>query len=70
MLEGLRQAMPDVVVDRCRDHGVPDEAVEAVAFSLMGRNAVLGLPNHLPACTGASRSAVLGERAPGADGRV
>jgi len=70
MLDALRGALPGVAVDRCRDHGVPDEAVEAVAFSLMGRNAVLGLPNHLPACTGASRAAVLGERVPGADGRV
>ncbi len=32
-----------------------------MAFSLMGRNALLGVPNHLPRCTGASRAAVLGE---------
>ena len=70
MLEGLQSVLPDVRVERCRDHGVPDEAVEAIAFSLMGRNAVLGLPNHLPACTGAARAAVLGERVPGADGQV
>ena len=70
MLDALSAALPGVVVDRCRDHGVPDEGVEAIAFSLMGRNAVLGLSNHLPACTGAARAAVLGERVPGADGRV
>ncbi len=46
--------------------GVPADAAEAMAFSLMGRNAVLGLPNHLPRCTGARRAAVLGESAPGA----
>ena len=40
-------------------------AAEAMAFSLMGRNAVLGLPNHLPRCTGANRATVLGESAPG-----
>ena len=45
--------------------GVPADAAEAMAFSLMGRNAVLGLPNHLPRCTGAKRAGVLGEFAPG-----
>ena len=45
--------------------GVPADAAEAMAFALMGRNALLGLPNHLPACTGATRAAVLGEIASG-----
>jgi 1,6-anhydro-N-acetylmuramate kinase len=40
-----------------------------MAFSLMGRNALLGVPNHLPRCTGASRAAVLGELSPGRGGR-
>jgi len=70
MLAALEAGLPGVEVDRCRDHGGPDEGVEAMAFSLMGRNAVLGLPNHLPACTGAARARVLGERVPGADGQV
>ncbi len=70
LIDALQAALPDLQIERCRDHGVPDEAVEAIAFSLMGRNAVLGLPNHLPACTGASRAAVLGERVPGADGQI
>jgi 1,6-anhydro-N-acetylmuramate kinase len=39
-------------------------AAEAMAFSLMGRNALLGIPNHLPRCTGARRAAVLGEIVP------
>ena len=42
--------------------GVPMDAAEAMAFSLMGRNATQGLVNHLPSCTGASRAAVLGVR--------
>jgi len=70
MRSALARALPDVAVDRCRDHGVPDEGVEAMAFSLMGRNAVLGLPNHLPVCTGARHARVLGERIPGADGQI
>jgi 1,6-anhydro-N-acetylmuramate kinase len=36
-----------------------------MAFALMGRNALLGLSNHLPRCTGAARAAVLGEIARG-----
>lgn len=35
------------------ESGVPAAAAEAMAFSLMGRNALLGLPNHLPHTTGA-----------------
>lgn len=41
--------------------GVPAAAAEAMAFSLMGRNALLGLANHLPRTTGARGSRVLGE---------
>ena len=41
-----------------------------MAFALMGRNALLGLPNHLPRCTGARRAAVLGEIVPGRSGRI
>ena len=46
--------------------GVPAGAAEAMAFALLGRCALLGIPNHLPRCTGASRACVLGEwAAPG-----
>jgi 1,6-anhydro-N-acetylmuramate kinase len=41
-----------------------------MAFSLMGRNALLRTPDHLPRCTGARRATVLGEITPGRDGRV
>ncbi len=45
--------------------GVPAGAAEAMAFSLMGRNALLGIPNHLPRTTGARKACVLGEFAGG-----
>jgi anhydro-N-acetylmuramic acid kinase len=48
--------------------GIPAEAAEAMAFSLMGRNALLGISNSLPRCTGAREGAVLGEIAPGRPG--
>ncbi len=65
MLDALRTALPDTAIDRFDDLGVPDQAAEAMAFSLMGRNALLGLPNHLPRCTGARCAGVLGEITPG-----
>lgn len=65
MLEGLRGALPSALVETFDAAGVPMGAAEAMAFSLMGRNALLGIPNHLPRCTGARRAAVLGEIVPG-----
>jgi anhydro-N-acetylmuramic acid kinase len=68
VLAALSAALPRVAVERVEQAGVPAAAVEAMAFSLMGRNALLGIPNHLPRCTGASRAAVLGELVPGRSG--
>jgi len=65
MMAGLREALPGVPVDSFDLHGVPTGAAEAMAFSLLGRNTLLGLPNHLPRCTGARRAAVLGVTVPG-----
>lgn len=45
--------------------GVPLAAMEAMAFSLMGRNTLLGLPGHLPHTTGARSARVLGSLTPG-----
>jgi anhydro-N-acetylmuramic acid kinase len=69
LLEGLARALPQAAVERFDAAGVPARAAEAMAFSLMGRNALLGIPNHLPRCTGARRAAVLGEIVPGRRGR-
>ena len=53
-------------VDAVDTAGVPAAAMEAMAFSLMGRNAMLGLPNHLPKTTGARARRILGEIVPAA----
>lgn len=66
----LAEALPGGVVEPTDDHGVPAAAMEAMAFSLMGRNALLGIPNHLPATTGARGARVLGEIVPGRSGRI
>lgn len=64
LMDGLRAALPGAAVEPFDAAGVPADAAEAMAFSLLGRNALLGLANHLPRCTGARRAAVLGELAP------
>jgi anhydro-N-acetylmuramic acid kinase len=56
----LREALPDVVVEPMDAAGVPSDAAEAMAFSLMGRNTLLQQPNQLPQCTGARHARVLG----------
>lgn len=61
LMQGLASAFPSAQVDPLDAAGVPSQACEAMAFALMGRNCLLGLPNHLPRCTGATRAAVLGE---------
>lgn len=68
LMSALRDAMPRPVVEPLEAAGVPAAAAEAMAFALMGRNALLGLPNHLPQCTGAERAAVLGSITPGRSG--
>ncbi len=70
LMDALRTRLPGVPVESFDSAGVPAGAAEAMAFSLLGRNTLLGLPNHLPRCTGAQRAAVLGEIAPGRDRRV
>jgi anhydro-N-acetylmuramic acid kinase len=64
-LRALAGAFPGAAVEPFDAAGVPAAAAEAMAFALMGRNALLGLVNHLPRCTGAARAAVLGEIVPG-----
>jgi len=70
VMAALAERLPGVPVDPMDAHGVPAAAAEAMAFALLGRNARLGLPNHLPRCTGAAGPRVLGELVPGASGRV
>ncbi len=60
VMNSLREALPGVDVEPMDAAGVPSDAVEAMAFSLMGRNTLLQLPNQLPQCTGAPHARVLG----------
>jgi anhydro-N-acetylmuramic acid kinase len=64
LMRALEEGLEGAAVQPFDAHGVPAASAEAMAFALMGRNALLGIPNHLPRCTGASRAAVLGEIVP------
>jgi anhydro-N-acetylmuramic acid kinase len=64
-MAALARALAPARVEPMDAAGVPARACEAMAFALLGRNALLGRPNHLPRCTGAARAAVLGEIVPG-----
>jgi len=70
MMQELARCLPGTCVESFDAAGVPAAAAEAMAFSLMGRNALLGIPNHLPSCSGAARAAVLGVLCPGRNGRI
>ena len=68
LLDALRARFGAAPVERCDAYGVPSGAAEAMAFSLLGRNALLGIPNHLPRTTGAAHATVLGEVVPAGPG--
>ena len=65
LMAALARNLPGVRVDPTEAAGVPAAAAEAMAFSLLARNALLGIPNHLPQCTGSTAARVLGEIALG-----
>jgi anhydro-N-acetylmuramic acid kinase len=64
LVEGLRLRVAPAAVETTADHGVPVDALEAIAFAVLGCRASRGEPNHLPATTGASRAVVLGSVVP------
>jgi anhydro-N-acetylmuramic acid kinase len=64
-MAALARHFPGARVEPTEAAGVPAAAAEAMAFSLLARNALLGIPNHLPQCTGSSAARVLGELALG-----
>jgi anhydro-N-acetylmuramic acid kinase len=69
LMEALAEGLDGVPVESMDLAGVPADAAEAMAFSFMGRNTLLGIPNHLPQCTGVTEARVLGVVHPGRPGR-
>jgi anhydro-N-acetylmuramic acid kinase len=60
VMELIAQMLDNVAVESMDAAGVPADAAEAMAFSLMGRNTLCGIPNQLPQCTGVAQARILG----------
>jgi anhydro-N-acetylmuramic acid kinase len=60
VMDSLSRELEGVDVEAMDAAGVPADAAEAMAFSLLGRNTLLGIPNQLPQCTGVAEARVLG----------
>jgi anhydro-N-acetylmuramic acid kinase len=70
VMAALARHLPGARVEPTEAAGVSSAAMEAMAFSLLARNALLGVPNHLPRCTGSREARVLGEIAIGHSARA
>jgi anhydro-N-acetylmuramic acid kinase len=64
LFERLARRLAPAPLETTDAHGLPGDALEAVAFALLGRTSSRGLPGNLPAATGAERPVVLGSATP------
>lgn len=65
LMDMLRTQLAPTPVLRQEDLGFSSKAKEALAFAIMGYEAVHGRAGNLPSCTGARRSVPLGQITPG-----
>lgn len=63
LLSMLDALLPEQKVMTSKALGFDDDAKEAVIFALLGNDFMLGVPNNLPAATGALRPTVMGKLA-------
>lgn len=63
LLSMLGELLPEQKVMTSKALGFDDDAKEAVIFALLGNDFMLGVPNNLPAATGANRPTVMGKLA-------
>ena len=59
-MQGLAEALPAWEVSPTDAHGIPAQAMEAMAFAAFAVRTMNGLPSNEPAVTGASRRCMLG----------
>jgi len=63
LLAMLSSLLPELTVTNAGAMGVSDDAKEAIIFALLGHDFLHGIPNNVPAATGASRPTVMGKLA-------
>jgi anhydro-N-acetylmuramic acid kinase len=66
LVDGLRSRLAPALVESSAASGVDPDALEAVAFAVLGWCAARGRASNLPAATGASRAIPLGSATPAA----
>jgi anhydro-N-acetylmuramic acid kinase len=67
LMRGLAEGLPECTVVSADSLGIPDRAIEAVAFAYLAYLTAAGQPGNLPAVTGAGGNRVLGCIVPGKD---
>jgi len=66
LVAGLRERLAPATVESTAAFGIDPDALEALAFAVLGWCAARGRDSNLPAATGASRRVVLGSATPAA----
>ncbi len=64
LVRALSARVAPAQLDTTDAHGVPSDALEAIAFAVLGHCASRGEPSNLPAATGAARAVCLGTLTP------
>lgn len=65
IMHGLITALAPLPVRRTDELGIPADFREAVAFALLGYEALAGRPTNVPSATGAGHARILGNITPG-----
>lgn len=69
LMEQLRSALPELSITISEEYGLPVASKEAVAVAILANETLHGVPNNLPAATGARHPVVLGTIVPAFNGR-
>lgn len=64
LVEHLKKGIPDVVLRRSDEYGLPCTAVDPVRVAVLGNETLCGTPNNIPSATGAKSAVLLGRITP------
>ncbi len=64
LIERIRQGLPEIKVRASDEYGIPADSREAIAFAVLGNEAICGTPANVPSATGARHRVRLGKITP------
>lgn len=64
LMKLLRKGLPDVTIFKSDQYGIPISAREAIAFAILGNEAMCNTPANVPRATGARHPVLLGKITP------